>query len=190
MLRQCLGFVFGLLLAASVLAVEAHPLVLDEDGIEADYRAGVYTASLSLRVAVAPSIALDALTDFEHMPDFVANLTGSRIVSRNGNVFHIAQQGKATFGPFAFPFESVRRVEVLPDGRILARALSGSSKHMRSELRYQADGGGTRIDYRLEVVPDRWVPSSVGVAFLRHELAEQFSGLAYEMVCRQKSRQK
>lgn len=179
-----------MLIAGSVSAAELHPLVLDEDGIDAECRAGVYTASLSLRVAVAPSTALEVLTDFEHMSDFVANLTASRIVSRSGNVFHIAQQGKATFGPFAFPFESERRVEVMPDGRILARALSGSSKHMRSELRYQADGGRTRIDYRLEVVPDRWMPSSIGVAFLRHELAEQFSGLAREMERRQKSRQK
>jgi hypothetical protein len=56
---------------------------------------------------------------------------------------------------------------------------------MHSELRVQAAEGGARIDYQIEIVPDQWVPSSIGVRFMRHEMAEQFSALIREMERRQ-----
>ena len=174
---------------AGVAAADGSPLLADDE-VAVDYRAGTYFASLSLRVAATPAVALEVLTDFEHMAAFMPNLTSSRLVSRSANVYWVVQHGKADFGPFSFPFESERRIELMADGRILAQALSGSTKSMRSELRYQAAGGGTRIDYKLEVEPDRWLPSVLGVNLMRHELAEQFSALAREMVRRQASRQK
>ena len=158
--------------------------ISDED-VAVEYRDGTYFTNLSLRVVAPPAQVLEVLTDFEHMADFVPNLVSSRVVSRSGNVFRIQQQGNAVFGPFSFPFESERRIEWFPDGRLVAQALSGSTKYMRSELRYQGIAGGTRIDYRMEVVPDRWIPSSVGVNLMRHELAEQFSALAREIARRQ-----
>ena len=158
--------------------------ISDED-VAVEYRDGTYFTNLSLRVFAPPAQVLEVLTDFEHMADFVPNLVSSRVVSRSGNIFRIQQQGNAVFGPFSFPFESERRIECFPDGRLVAQALSGSTKYMRSELRYQGVAGGTRIDYRMEVVPDRWIPSSMGVNLMRHELAEQFSALAREIARRQ-----
>lgn len=158
---------------------------LADDDVTVDYLDGTYSAHLAFRVAAVPAVALEVLTDFDHMVGVVPNLESSRIVSRSANVFIIAQRGKADFGPFSFRFESQRRVELLPDGRLLAEALSGSTKFMRSELRVQGLGGGSRIDYRIEMIPDRWLPSSLGVNFMRHELAEQFSALLREMERRQ-----
>lgn len=167
------------------LAAEAPAGGLADDDVEVDYRDGAYFASLAFVVAAPPAVVIDVLTDFNHMAGLVPNLESSQIVSRRGNVFVVRQRGKANFGPFSFPFESLRQIELLPDGRILARALSGSARHMHSELRVQAQGGGTRVDYQLEVVPDRWIPSSIGVRFMRHEMAEQFSALIHEMDRRQ-----
>lgn len=158
---------------------------LADDDVEVDYRDGTYFASLAFVVAASPAVVIDVLTDFNHMVGIVPNLESSQIVSRQGNVFVIKQRGKANFGPFSFPFESLRQIELLPDGRILGRALGGSTKHMRSELRVQAQGRGARVDYQIEVVPDRWLPSSIGVPFMRHEMAEQFSALIHEMDRRQ-----
>jgi len=162
---------------------------LSDDDVAVEYRDGTYFSSLSLRVVAQPAQVLEVLTDFEHMADFVPNLIASRVVSRSGNVYRIHQQGNAVFGPFSFPFESERRIEWFPEGRLVAQALSGSTKYMRSELRYQGGAGGTRIDYRMEVIPDRWIPSGVGVNLMRHELAEQFSALAREIARRQNLRQ-
>lgn len=162
---------------------------LSDDDVAVEYRDGTYISSLSLRVVAQPAQVLEVLTDFEHMADFVPNLIASRVVSRSGNVYRIHQQGNAVFGPFSFPFESERRIEWFPEGRLVAQALSGSTKYMRSELRYQGGAGGTRIDYRMEVIPDRWIPSGMGVNLMRHELAEQFSALAREIARRQNLRQ-
>jgi len=182
-----LGLVALLLQALSLGPALAAPAV-DYDDVAVEQREGVYHGNFSLQIAVPPAVALEVLTDFEHMAEFVPNLSASHVISRAGNVYRIAQQGKAHFGPFGFAFESERQIEVLPDGRILSKALSGSTKYMRSEMRLQASGGGTRLDYRIEMIPDRWAPALFGVGFLRHELAEQFSALVNEMQRRQASR--
>lgn len=114
---------------------------LSDDDVAVEYRDGTYFSSLSLRVVAQPAQVLEVLTDFEHMADFVPNLIASRVVSRSGNVYRIHQQGNAVFGPFSFPFESERRIEWFPEGRLVAQALSGSTKYMRSELRYQGAPG-------------------------------------------------
>ena len=187
-MRWLMASLFLLLVVPGVLAVEPPTGALNDDDVTVDYRDGAYFASLSLRILASPAQTLDVLIDFEHMADFVPNVIASHVVSRSGNVYRIQQQGRAVFGPFSFPFESERRIEWFPEGRLVAQALSGSTKYMRSELRYQGITGGTRIDYRMEVVPDRWIPSSVGVNMMRHELAEQFSAVAREIVRRQERR--
>lgn len=174
---------FVLLLGGLRLAPAAD-LTVDE--VAVDYREGQYFGNLAFRVAVTPAVALAVLTDFDHMASFVPNLSGSRILARVGNVYRVEQQGKADFGPFTFRFTSERRIEVFPDGRIVARGLSGSTRYMRSELRLQPAGEpGVRIDYRIEMIPEDWIPSGIGSNFLRHELAEQFNALAHEMLRRQ-----
>ena len=166
-------------------SAEPPASALADDDVEVDYRDGTYFARLSFPVAAAPAVVIDVLTDFNHMVGVVPNLESSQIISRTGNAFMVKQRGKANFGPFSFPFESLRLIELLPDGRILGRALSGSTKHMRSELRVLAQGSGARVDYQIEVVPDRWVPSSIGIRFMGHEMAEQFTALIHEMERRQ-----
>lgn len=135
---------------------------------------------------VRKEVALAVLSDFENMERFIPNLSSSRIVRRSGNVYVVAQEGKADFGPLSYRFTSERRIEVLPDGRILARALSGTVKAMASELSLQASGpAATLIDYRIETTPDVWLlPSALGTSFLHHELEEQFTAIAREMLRR------
>lgn len=184
----CRPLLFLLVLLASPAFPGELPVAsLSDDDVDVDYRDGTYFAHLVFPVAVPPAVAIDVLTDFNHMVGVVPNLESSEIVSRRENVFLIRQRGRANFGPFSFPFESQRQVELLPDGRILARALSGTTKHMQSEMRVQAQGNGVRLDYRVEIVPDRWVPSTIGIHFMRHEIAEQFSALFREMLRRQNS---
>jgi hypothetical protein len=153
-----------------------------------DYHDGSYFGSLSLVVAASPQVAIEVLTDFDHMAEFVPNLRSSRLLGRSGNVFRVAQQGRADFGPFSFAFESERQIELFPEGRIVAHRLAGSPKAMHSEMRVTATPGGTRLDYHLEMLPDHWFPSGIGTHFMRHELAEQLLSMGREMERRQKAR--
>jgi len=173
------------LLCLPVLAADGPGGGLADDDVDVSYRDGTYSARLSFPVAASPTTVLNVLTDFDHMVGVVPNLESSRVVSRSGRVFIIEQRGKADFGPLSVRFESRRRVELFPDGRLVADALSGSTKYMHSELRVLAEGRAARIDYQVEMIPDRWLPSSLGVSFMRHELAEQFNALRREMERRQ-----
>ena len=131
-----------------------------------------------------PAIALAVLTDFDRMAEFMPGLTYSRVAEKSGNVYRIVQRGKASFGPFALSYESERRIEIASPQRILSRSLAGSTRRMQSEMRLLPDGSGTRLDYRLELEPESWIPSSLASNFLQHELAEQFNALGVEMLRR------
>ncbi len=188
--RTVLGFLFCCLLPSAGWAASPEIAPLDDDDVAVVYAEETYTGKLSIEVPVPPGVAWEVLTDFNHMADFIPDLDSSRETSRENGVVYIAQRGKAGFGPFSFRFESERRVEMRPDGRLISQAISGSTKKMVSETRIQKSATGTRIDYSLEMIPDRWMPSSLGVNFLRRQLAEQFTALMREMVRRNSQRDK
>lgn len=146
---------------------------------------------MRLRVPVRPALALAVLTDFEHMADFIPSLSSSRVTYRSGNVYRVTQEGKAEFGPLSYRFSSERWIEVFPDGQVLPRALSGTVKDMHSVLQLQAAGPAAtlidyRIDYRIETTPPFWLPSALGTSFLEHELEEQLTAIAQEMLRRER----
>lgn len=180
------AMLLGGLAIGTALGAAEPPELSEPPETVVDYQDGTYVGRLRMRVPVRREVALAVLTDFENMENFVPNLSSSRIVRRNGNVYVVAQEGKADFGPFSYRFTSERRIEVLPEGRIRARAVSGTVKAMSSELTLLAAGPtATLIDYRIESTPDVWLlPSALGVGFLRHELDEQFTAIAREMLRR------
>lgn len=158
---------------------------LDQESIAVDYRDGAYFGQLAFNVAVSPALALLVLTDFDHMAEFMPGVTSSRILAREGNVYRVAQRGKASLGPLSVGYESERRIEVIDGVRILSQSLSGTAKRMISEMRLSPAGKGTRLEYRIEMVPGNWVPGFVAGSFFRAQLAEQFSALEREMLKRQ-----
>lgn len=168
----------SLLLLASLAP---HGLALTDDDVTVDYKDGTYTASLHVRTPAPPATALAVLTDFEHMAEFMPGLESSRILSHQGNSYQVAQRGKVKFGPFSMSFESLRQIDVVDGQRILSRSLAGSARRMHSEMRIQPLEHGTRLEYRIEVEPESWIPSSLGANFLQHQLAEQFNALTKEM---------
>jgi carbon monoxide dehydrogenase subunit G len=171
------------------LTSSATELELPEGGIQVAYENEMYVGRFSFLVPVPPAVAWETLTDFDRMAEVVPNLEASRILAKQNNVLLVAQRGRLDFGPFSFRFESERRVEMRQkEGLLISRAVSGTAKHMLSEMRLTSEASGTRLDYRLELIPDRWLPSSLGTGFMRRELAEQFTALAREMVRRQQGR--
>ena len=158
---------------------------VSDDDVHVEYRNGTYYANLSARIAVPPAIVFAVLTDFEHMAAFMPGVSSSRVTSRQNNVYVVAQRGKVKFGPFSMPYESERRIEVVDSTQILSRSVAGSARRTQSEMRLQPWEQGTRLDYKIEIEPDSWLPSSLGINFLQHELAEQFNALGREMQRRQ-----
>ncbi len=182
-------FCLYILSSLSAGALGAAPPTLTKDEVEVSYENGMYTGRFSFFVPVPQAVAWEVLIDFDRMAAFVPNLESSRILTRDDTAIVFAQKGKISYGIFTFAFESERRVELHPkEGLLLAKALSGSAKHMASEMRVAAEGAGTRLAYRVEMIPGRWYPSSFGISGMRHEIAEQFTALAGEMLRRAESR--
>jgi carbon monoxide dehydrogenase subunit G len=145
-----------------------------------------YVATLVMQAPVSPKIAWDVLTDFDNMQKWVPNVKESKITSNEGNTLTIEQKGTAKFGLLSIPYTSVRKMQLDPGKSILATQVSGSMKKLVSLMRVTPDASGTRLDYKLELVPSAIASSVMSKDFLQHELTEQFKAIVGEMVRRAK----
>jgi hypothetical protein len=171
-LAACLGT------AGAAPAAEQWEIKVVREGGELIVDAAIYAP-------VAPREAWAVLTDFERMAQWVPNLHSSQVLSKPGeNPARIAQRGAGKVGPFRFPFESVREVELVPEHTMRSKNVAGNMRRMDSTTRLSADPSGTRIDYHLEVAPDYWVPPLLGAAVMRSSVRDQFRAIVGEMVRR------
>lgn len=171
-----------LLLAPGLLAAGASPPArVDEDDIQVHRQGEAWIVEAQFVVPVPPSVAWEVLTDFDNMTAILTNLSSSRVLSRQGQVLQVEQKGRARFGIFSFAFESLREITLTPRRRIQARGLAGNTRQFESDMVLTPQAGGTRFSYRVEMIPDFWLPSVLGASLLQHELAEQFNAMAAEM---------
>ncbi|MFO1303892.1 MAG: SRPBCC family protein [Burkholderiales bacterium] len=170
-------------LAAPAFAQEKTNAVRSVDVTQGD---DGYVATLVMQAPVSPKIAWDVLTDFDNMQKWVPNVKESKVTSSEGNTLTIEQKGLAKFGPFSFPYVSVRKMQLDPGKSILATQVQGSMKKLVSLMRVSADGNGTRLDYKLEIVPSGLAAGVMSKDFLKGELTDQFNAIVGEMVRRSK----
>lgn len=156
----------------------------EEIRIEISRKGELFVVHAFLFAPVPPRDAWVVLTDFENMTAFVPNLSESRVMNRSGDRLTVAQKGVARFGVLAYPFESVREVELFPFEAVRSRNVGGNVSRVDSTTRLVAFERGTRISYYVEVEPGFWFPGFVGEAFLKHEIREQFEAIVREMVRR------
>lgn len=141
-----------------------------------------FIVQATIRPPVSLRTAWDVLVDFDQMASILSNLTASKVVSRNGNVLIVKQEGVARFGIFSYSFKAEREIRMEPPRQILSRNLSGTLKRMESKLQLTpSTAGGVRIDYRAEIAFDSIIAGLFGVSFLSHEVDEQFQSIVTEM---------
>ena len=157
---------------------------LDADAVHVERRGEVFDIDLVMHTPVAPALAWDVLTDFDHLVGIVPNLSRSQIVQRNGAVWTVSQAGVAHWGPFSLSFESVRELRLTPQREIRAHALSGTARRMDSLMQLEPEPEGTRLHYHAEVEPGGLLLPGLLPSALRHETAEQFQALLDEMARR------
>ena len=66
----------------------------------------------------------------------------------------------------------------------IARQITGNAERFESELELTQSGSATRVHYRAEVVPDSGLARTFGGRFIKHEVEEQFTAMAAEMMRR------
>jgi uncharacterized membrane protein len=174
-----------LALAASVLATGAaaeSPV----RSIDVTYDGTTYVVNAQMFAPVPQAVAWDVLTDFPNMAKWVPNVVESRVVTPGDKQMTIEQKGNAKFGALSFSYTSLREMVLNPQATIQSTQVKGSMKKQVSLMTLSADTGGTKLQYRLELIPT-WPASSVlSPDFLKHELDEQFTAIVAEMVKRKK----
>jgi carbon monoxide dehydrogenase subunit G len=138
----------------------------------------------SFHVEATPQDAWAVMIDYEHAAWFISDLDVSRVLSHEGDTMRVHQKGKAKFGPFSFPVESVREVRLAPFESMQSHLLSGSMKRLDVTTRLAAEGSGTRITNRTESIPDVWIPPLIGRLFIAREAREKFGELRDEILRR------
>ena len=173
----------SVLLLAGVGAASAQSPIRSIEIAEKD---DGYVADVVMFAPVPQPVAWDVLTDFDKKAGWVPNVKESKVLARDGNVLEIEQRGVARFGIASFPYVSARKMVLDPQKTVKATQTKGSMKRLESLMRLSAEGSGTQLNYRLELVPSGLAALALSKDFLKHELTEQFTAIIGEMVRRTK----
>jgi carbon monoxide dehydrogenase subunit G len=150
------------------------------------YDGEAYVLNAVMFAPVPPALAWEVLTDFPNMAKWVPNLRESTIVKPGDKQFTVEQKGVAKFGSLSFNFVSQREVVLAPQTSILSTQIKGSLKKQQSLMLIGAEGEGTRMTYKLEVVPSFIASTLLSEDLLKHEAEEQFTAIVGEMLKRRK----
>ncbi len=140
-----------------------------------------FIVDATINAPVKLQVAWDVFTDFDHMPEFLSNLTSSQVVKRDRNLQLIKQAGVAKIGIFSFQFQSEREIRLEPMHWIFSKSLSGVAKRMESVTELKSSDQGVHVKYHAEVVPDSVIARIFGAPFMRREVEEQFNLMLTEM---------
>ncbi len=154
--------------------------------IDVAYDGETYVVTAHIFAPVSQAIAWEVLTDFSHMAAWVPNLRESNVIKPGGNQLTIEQDGTAKFGPFSFAYSSVREIVMNPQTTIESKQIKGEMRRQQSLMTLSADAGGTKLVYRLELVPTGMAARAISETRLKHDMEEQFTAIVAEMIKRKK----
>ncbi len=143
-----------------------------------------FIVDAAIEVPVPVDLAWDVLTDFDHMTSILGNLTASKVLSRNGNLWRVRQEGVAKYGPFSYSFESVREIRLEPKTRIVSKSLSGTLAQTSSLAEIVPVNQGVQLKYHVEMQTGSMLARMFGLPFVRHEVEEQLQRMVKEMTAR------
>lgn len=162
------------------LAAETTPDI----SVHVEMRGEVIRVDVDLIIAALPKEVWEVLTDFEHLPRFISNITSSKIVSRVGNTVRIAQSGKTNFGPLTFDFQSEREITLSPFTRFESRMISGNLKCFNGTTQLESIEGGTKVRFHSESVPETVIPLGLARPLIEAETREHYQEIRNEVLRR------
>ena len=130
------------------------------------------------------AVTWEVLTDYDHMAEFLSNVQSSSVQTRDGQVLHVYQKGKAERGLLSITYENLREVELVPYEEIRSRLISGDMKASAFTTRVVDDGIKIHILNSGRYTPKIWVPPVVGPALIEAETRKHFGELRAEILRR------
>lgn len=156
--------------------------------VRASLDAGRVTIAVECPVHAPRAVAWEVLTDYDGMARFVSNLEESVVRLRFGDRLQVFQKGKATRGPFSFPFESLRDIELVPPVEIRSTMVSGDTMPASFTTRIEGAAPDLRIVHSGTYTPRLWVPPLVGPALIEMETRKQYGEIRDEILRRTAAR--
>ena len=171
----------GLLLTLSLAHAGAPS---DDITVTVDTRGSTVIIDVEVPIDVSPEEAWPTLVDYDHMADFIPNLTESRVLSRQGNHLRVVQKGRASRGPLSFSFENVRDVVLAPPNEIRTRLVSGTLRNAESLTRIERTPSGMRLVNHGEYTVSEFLPVAVVTGSIASETRENFALIRAEIMRR------
>jgi hypothetical protein len=185
MIRSAPWLLFTIVLA--IFPAAAHAVAPESQDIAvAIQRDGdAFVVDVDFTVHATAQEAWNVMTDYDHMAQFISNVSMSRIVRRANDSLEVAQATHLQVGLFDFKFDTVREIEFVPLQEIRSNLIRGDMKASAFTTRFAAEGEATRITNHGRFIPDRWIPPLIGTLFLEAETRKQFAEFRAEIVRRQ-----
>jgi ribosome-associated toxin RatA of RatAB toxin-antitoxin module len=175
LLLWCVMSVSGTSLAAAQPGVPKFDLNVERvNDAEGDK---VYQIRSSGTVEATPAAVWRILTDYNHLADYLPNLTSTRVVSRSGDRAIVEQLGTARFLFFSRTIRLLVQVNERAPDRIDIGLIEGDMKVYRAswELSPVAGATGTRVVYSATIVPKFDVPGIVGTSVVKKDVARMMA---------------
>lgn len=132
-----------------------------------------------------------ALTDYNHLAEFIPGMLSSRVLERRGNTVVVAQSGKAHFWFFTYAIDVIVEVTEDPPDALSIRAIRGNLKELVGGYQLKKiDGkeGQYLLTWSGVIEPELPVPQALALPLMRRNIAQQFEGMVREIERREASR--
>lgn len=132
-----------------------------------------------------------ALTDYNHLAQFVPGMISSRVLERRGNTVVVAQSGQAHFWFFTYSIDVIVEVTEEPPDALSIRAVRGNLKELAGGYQMKKiDGkdGAYLLRWSGVIEPALPVPQALALPLMRSNIARQFEGMVREIERREASR--
>jgi len=127
------------------------------------------------------STAWEVLSDYDHLAEFIPDMTSSRLVSRHGNKVVVEQKGRVGFFLYRQPVDVVLEVLEQPPLRMDARGVSGNVRDLETRYELKVTDAGVRLDYTGRFTPDFYLPPVIGIPIMRRVIERRFRAMADEI---------
>jgi carbon monoxide dehydrogenase subunit G len=162
----------------------AAPAAAQDLHVEASRDGEFVTVVASAELPADLRVAWEVLSDYNHLAQFIPDISSSRVVSRDGDKVLVEQKGAIGFFIYRQPVEVTLEVLEEPMHRITARATSGNIRDLETRYELQSDGAGLRLAYSGRFIPDFILPPVIGMPIMRHVIERRFRAMVDEILRR------
>ncbi len=145
---------------------------------------GVYSVTARFHVPQAPPVVFAVLTDYEHIPRFMSDVTTSKVLERTAGHAVVEQEGTSRFMMFSKRVHLVLQITEEADSIRFRDRCGRSFSAYEGQWSFVASDGGTDVVYELTADPSFSVPEAILKRLLRRDSGRMIDSLRREILVR------